>query len=154
MFERKIIISIYLEIWWKCWLVLLAIWLSPKVSFFVFNNNGKQTRDYLERLKVDAPIDNEFITIEALAYALFRPIIVISSLQEHKKQPIIHFNGNSEKPPFVIGAYKVQKQIIFLPFYVNRETCYDLRQHRNRFEIVAFHTRALPKTKRGHHIYV
>ena len=127
--------------------------LRMKLNDFVFNNNGKATREYLEQLLVDAPIDKDFIAIEALSYILFRPVIVISSLNEHKNNPIFHFNGNMEKPPIVVGAYACEQHTVFLPYYVNKATCYDLRQHKNRFEIVAFHTRALPKTKRGQHIF-
>ena len=126
--------------------------LRIKLNDFVFNNNAKNTRDYLDQLEKDAPPDPEMITIEGLAYGLFRPIIVLSSLVQHEKSPVIQFNSNMEKPPLVVGAYQCGKHVIFRPFYINRETCYDLRQHRNRFEIVAYHSRAMPQTKTGQHI--
>ena len=120
-----------------------------KLKDFEFKNDNLKTKQYLEDLKINAPIDSQFLAIESFSYALYRPVVVISSLPEHSKQPIFKFNFNIIKPPFIVGAYKKNDRIIFLPFFVNKETSYDLTQLKNKFQIVAFHSKGLPETKRG-----
>ena len=90
--------------------------LRMKLNDFIFNNNSSKTKQYLEQLLQSAQIDEEFICIEALSYAMLRPIVVLSSLSKHKLTPILQFNSDIEKPPFVVGAYERNKKIIFLPF--------------------------------------
>lgn len=120
-----------------------------KLKDFEFKNDAIKTKQYLENFKTNAPVDSNFLTIEALSYALFRPVVVISSLPEHSDQPIFKFNFNIIKPPFILGAYRKNDNIIFLPFFINKETSYDLTQLKDKFQIIAFHTKSLPETKRG-----
>ena len=120
-----------------------------KICDFIFNNDKHKTKEYINSLKNDGYLDSNFYCIEAFSYTIHRPVIVLSSLKENKNKPILTFNGNIVKPPFVVGAYKCNDKIIYLPYFVNRQNCYDLSQLKNQFQIIAYHCRALPQSTRG-----
>ena len=123
--------------------------LRLKLNDFIFDCDNQKTKQYLADLLIDAPLDKNLICIEGLAYGLNRHIIVLSSLSKHSFNPIIQFNSNINKPPFVVGAYDHENKTIFRPFFVDRQTCYDLSQHKNRFEIITYHSRSLPTSRQG-----
>ena len=123
--------------------------LRLKIKDFIFGNSSEKMKKFLTDFSAHAPVDNLFLAIEAFAYASHRPIIVISSLPKDKERPIITFNGNIVKPPFVVGVYIREGKTLFLPFFVNRQSCFDLSKLKNKFEIVAYHSRSLPQSTRG-----
>ena len=123
--------------------------LRLKVNDFLFNCDHHKTRQYLSELQGNAALDDNLICLEGLAYGLNRPMVIISSLPRHVEHPIIRLNSNLSKPPFVFGAYEGKNGIIYRPLYVDRQNCYDLSQHKDRFEIVAYHSRSLPRSKTG-----
>jgi hypothetical protein len=56
-------------------------------------------KDYLENFKRGrVGIDENFFLIEAFAIALYRPVILISTLKQHQENPILKFNNESTKP--------------------------------------------------------
>ena len=50
-------------------------------------------------------LDPEYYLAEALASALHRPFIFISTLDWHKSKPIFHMNKESDKPTLIFGIY-------------------------------------------------
>ncbi len=52
-------------------------------------------------------MDPDLYLAEALAMALHRPMIFLSSLERHKDKPIFSFNTESDKPPLIYGIYIV-----------------------------------------------
>ena len=126
--------------------------LRLKLNDFEFNNDLKRTKEFLNTFKTKGQVDSHFFLIEALSYALFRPFVIISSLDKHKDRKIFKFNFNIVKPPFIFGAYERNKKLIFLPFFVNKEAYFDLKQLRDKFEIIAYSSKSLPVTRRGRSI--
>ncbi|MFN9899454.1 MAG: hypothetical protein ACK55Z_11820, partial [bacterium] len=94
--------------------------LALKLRDFTFNNNYTQYRDYLEEFKKGKHnVDENFFLIEALALALYRPIILISTLAKHRSNPILKFNPESTKPPLIMAVHKKDNIIYFVPFFLN-----------------------------------
>ncbi len=119
--------------------------LQLKLRDFVLNNNKQRYNDFIDNFRtIHGPVDNLLIMIEALAHSLYRPFIVISSLQEHQDQPILKYNSRTEKPPFIYSLYRRSEHLIFLPMFIDRQSMYDLKQHANKLEIVAYHSKTLP----------
>ena len=110
--------------------------------------NKHEAKMFLEDFKSKGPPDKDLILIEALAFKLCRPIVILSSLPKDQENPIIRFNCQLEKPHFVFGLYENKGKMIFRPFYVNKNNYFDLKRFKDRFEIVAYHTRKLPVQKR------
>ena len=117
-----------------------------KLCDFVYNNDKLKYKEYIHnfRTSTQCPPDPLLYTVEAMAVAMFRPIIVISTLESHRDFPIRKFNTETTKPPFIFGLYQVGQHLIYRPYFIDRETYYNLAQHRGEFEIVAYHTRSLP----------
>ncbi|MFO0001239.1 MAG: hypothetical protein ACK559_08915, partial [bacterium] len=89
--------------------------LALKLRDFTFNNNYTQYRDYLEEFKKGQHnVDENFFLIEALALALYRPIILISTLAKHRSNPILKFNPESTKPPLIMAVHKKDNIIYFV----------------------------------------
>ena len=118
-----------------------------QIKDFICKSNNTAYYKFLDDLKIDGPPDPELYTIEALAFVLTRPIMIISSLAKHKDNPVLHYNYQLTKPPYILGLYERQNHLIFKPFYMDKDNIFDLKQFKNRFEIVCYHTRALPARK-------
>ena len=117
--------------------------LRLKLNSFVFDNNMERTKQFLHNFKTNGPIDNQFLLIEAFSYAMHRPVLVISSLEKHKDQPFIKFNFNITKPHWIVGAYAHNNRVLFLPYYIDKNNCFDLRQVKDRLEVVAYCTKTI-----------
>ena len=116
-----------------------------KLIDFIFNHDKEKYKRYIEDFRTEktAPDPNHII-IEAFSYTMHRPIWLISTLQQDKNNRIIKFNGNQAKPPFIYGIYHANDKIIYRPYFITKETVYDMKQHKNNLEIVAYHSRKLP----------
>ena len=121
--------------------------LHLQIKDFAFNNNYLDYKNFIEQLKTVGAPDKELYTVQALAVILTRPVMIISSLPVHKDKPILKYNYHLQKPPYIFGLYEKSEKYIYKPFYMDRENIYDLRQLRSRFEIIAYHCRALPARK-------
>ena len=83
-----------------------SIVLKHKILDREFNNDIRKYKDFThEFIYKQGPLDINFELISALALSLFRTIIVVSSLPEHAENPILKFNPNVEKPPYILGLY-------------------------------------------------
>ena len=99
----------------------------------------------------EGQIDDSFFMLNILANILNRPITVISTLPQHKGQEILKYVHHSNKPPFILGVYKRKNIFIFRPYYINRNSSFNLKEIANKFQIVSFHARAIsPNDARKH----
>ena len=118
--------------------------IKQKILQNQFNNNLNDyklfTNDFLHN---QGPLDNNLELLTALAMALYRTIIVVSSLDIHSKNPIIKFNPHVEKPPFILGLYKKANNLIFRPYFIDKNSDFDVKQL-EKFQIVHFWSKIIP----------
>ena len=69
--------------------------------------------------------------------------------------PIIKFNSKIDsKPSLIYGLYKEKSgNVIFQPYRQLTDASFDIQKSKNRFEIIAYHIRSLPKTKTTLHTF-
>jgi hypothetical protein len=98
--------------------------LNNKLKDFTFHLNYNNYNQFVEDFKAGkVGLDPEMYLAEALATALHRPMIFISSLDKHKSQPIFYVNYDMKSiPPLIYGIYERKGQTIFLPFFYNNKT--------------------------------
>ncbi len=118
-----------------------------KILDFQFHNDKPAYHKFLSDFTSGTTsVDDNFYLVDILANILNRPITVISTLPQHKGKEIMQFVHHSQKPPFVLGAYQKNKIIIFRPYYVNRNSSFDLKEIANKFHIVAYHAKTISKS--------
>ena len=83
-------------------------------------------------------MDPDLLLVQALVEYLFRPIVIISTLQRHGGNKIMKFNANSEKPPLVYGLCEKSGHEIFTPYFQNKNTEYDIDSLKDRIEIISY----------------
>jgi len=120
--------------------------LGLKLRNFVFNNNYHKYKSYLDEfIKGQHNVDRNFYLVEGLAKALYRPIIIISNLPEHKESPIIKLNHGLDKPPLIFGVHEIENQLVFLPFFHNRNIVFCLDEQYQRIEIIGYMAKTVPE---------
>ena len=118
--------------------------VNHKILDFQFHGDRYKYQEFLKNFQFNqGPIDDNFHLVEVLAKTLNRPITLISSLQVHKNKHIMKFVHHSQKPPFVLGVYQKNSYIIFRPYFVNRNTAFNLKEVANTFQIVSFWSKSI-----------
>ena len=113
--------------------------LNNKLKDFTFNLNYHKYITFVEEFKAGkVGLDPEMYLAEALASALHRPIIFLSSLPEHKDRPIIYINHDMKTPPLIYGIYEKKGHKIFLPFFFNNKTEFRLEKLKGLIQIIAY----------------
>mgnify|MGYP003335260423 FL=1 len=74
---------------------------------------------------------------------LFRSI---SSLEEHRENPIIKLNVKDDRPPLIFGLYEYQGKIIFTPFYINKNKEFNIDTLKNKIQIIAYLAKSVPNS--------
>ena len=111
-----------------------------------FENNKQKYEDFIHSfLHNQGSVDDKFYIIDLISDILHRPFILISTLPHHKGKEFFKFTQSSTKPPFVFGVYQKETQIIFRPYFVDKNSSFDLKELQNKFQIVAFWTKAISK---------
>ena len=120
--------------------------IKQKILQNQFNNNLENYKLFTNNfLFHQGPLDDNFELLAALAMSIFRTIIVISSLDIHAHNPILKFNPHVEKPPFILGLYKKSNFYIFRPYFIDKNSDFDLKQL-EKFQIVHFWSKIIPDT--------
>ena len=118
--------------------------IKQKILQNQFNNNLSDYKLFANNfLNNQGPLDDNLELLNALAMALYRTVIVVSSLDIHSKNPIIKFNPHVEKPPFILGLYKKSNILIFRPYFINKNSDFDVKQL-EKFQIVHFWSKIIP----------
>ena len=119
--------------------------LSYRLRDFIFNLRSREYNQYLEDfLHNQEQPDKDYIMIEALAHAMYRPIVIISTLKRHKERKCFTFNHQSTKPAFILGVYQVGDLEVFKPFRENKNVTFDLSKLKNKIEIIAYVSKSVP----------
>jgi dUTPase len=127
--------------------------LGIKIKDQSFNNYHGKYRQYLDEFETGKHnLDKDWLMAEALAKATHRCIIFISTLPEHKNNPIIKFNVESTKPPLILGVYLVENKFLFTPFYFNKNLEFNSANLRNKVQIIAYLAKSVPEAFRSRSI--
>ncbi len=120
--------------------------LNNKLKDFTFNLNYKNYQEFIDDfMQGKVGMDPDLYLAEALAMALHRPLIFLSSLERHKDKPIFSFNTESDKPPLIYGIYMRQGHEIFLPFFVNKNVEFRLDSLKGKVQIIAYVSKTIPE---------
>jgi len=120
--------------------------LNNKLRDFTFNLNFHEYKNFLiDFMNGKVGLDPELFIAEALAQALFRPMVFISSLERHQERRIFTFNHTSEKPPLIYGIYSRQGKEIYLPFFHNKNVEFRLDHLKVKIEIIAYIAKTVPE---------
>ena len=112
--------------------------------------NWNNYNDYLLAFKAGkAKLDNNFYLLKALAIYLQRPIIIISTLKRHKYKEIIHLNETSSRPPIVLGLLMRQGHEIYTPYFVNKNSEFNIGTLAGLINIVAYIAKTVPEALRS-----
>ena len=143
-----------LELRKACIKIIKSSELSLNISTFVFNNNRLDYKNFIEQLsQKGGMVDRKFYVFEAMIRALTRPGILISNLPEHSDQKIIYYNQQYSKPPIVLSVHLTCDNIlIFRPYMVDKQVSYNLQDDKRHIQVVAYHTRVMPPSKKTAHI--
>jgi len=120
--------------------------LNNKLKDFTFNLNFSTYQEFLNNFSEGkVGLDPDMFLAEALASALYRPMIFISSLQKHREKPIFSFNHESNKPPLIFGVYERQGHEIFTPFFLNKQAEFKLDSLKGKIQIIAYMAKTVPE---------
>ena len=124
--------------------------LNSQLKDFVFNMNWNNYNDFLLSFKAGkAGLDENFYLAKALAVYLLRPIIIISTLKRHNYKEIFHFNETAARPPIVLGLLMREGHEIFLPFFINKNSEFDISTLKGMVNIVAYVAKTIPVAMRS-----
>ena len=104
-----------------------------------FDQDQNKLKKFLQPIQNDIlPVDTHLHMVAFIAQLLSRPIHVISALPAHKNQQIYKFENNIQKPPIILGLHIKQDNLLFMPYYVNKQSSFQLSEIKDRFQIVTF----------------
>ena len=127
--------------------------LAIKLKDQSFNNNHSSYKVFLQEFESGKhQIDKDFLLVQALAKALHRCLIFISSLEEDHIQPLFKYNHESTKPPLIFGIYKNQGNIIFTPYFYNKNLEFNLDSLKGKIQIIAYLAKSVPEAYKSRSI--
>jgi hypothetical protein len=127
--------------------------LNNKLKDFTFNLDYQAYHEFLEKFgKGEVGMDPELFLADALASAIHRPMIFVSSLKRHAQRPIFQFNHTIDKPPLIYGIYERDGKEIFLPYFLNRNQEFRLDHLKGKIEVIAYLAKTVPEMLRSRSI--
>ena len=126
--------------------------ISLNYKSFVFKNISEY-HEFLKNFeKGEVNIDSHLYAVDALARFLSRHFIILNGVDVNTIQKY-EFNTNyHHKPKFIFSLEKIGENLIFRPYLENKTVNFNLANDSRRFEIISFHSRNLPKSKKAEHI--
>ena len=126
--------------------------ISLNYKSFVFKNLS----DYHEFLKNfekgEINVDLNLYAVDALARFLTRHFIILNGIDINRIQKFEFNTTYHHKPKFIFSLEKLGEKLIFRPYLENKTVDFNLANEKRRFEIISFHSRNLPKSKKSEHI--
>ena len=124
--------------------------LNSQLKDFVFDMNWNNYNDYLLAFKAGtAGLDKNFYLVKALATYLQRPVIIISTLKRHNYKGVFHFNETSSRPPLIYGLMERQGHEIYIPFFINKNSEFNISTLKGLLNIVAYIAKTVPEALRS-----
>jgi len=119
--------------------------LSIKLKDQQFNNNHSNYRTFLQEFeRGQHHPDPDFLLIRALAKSLHRCFIFLSTLEKDKEKPIFKINPESNKPPLIFGLHPYKNNIIFTPYFYNKNLEFNIDSLRGKIQIIAYLAKTVP----------
>jgi hypothetical protein len=75
---------------------------------------------------------------------MYRPIIILNSTAKSEEERIIKYNIESTKPPIILGVYEYQQQLIFTPYFYNKNLEFSIDSLKGKVEIIAYLAKSVP----------
>ena len=127
--------------------------LRQQMIDFSFNGDKEKFLNYVGNIaKGKIGYDKSLFIFETMATVLQRPITVVSSLKEHRDDPIKRYNHEKVKPMFYFLLLENENEIVARCAYLDKEECYRLEKHRGTMELVAYLSKTLPSAMKATHI--
>ena len=127
--------------------------IGNQLQTFEFNESKSAYSSYKsDILKGKLIIDKNYLIFEVLAFLLSRPIVVISSLDKDRQDPIRTYRSELQRSPFFFLIYKTEQCLVSKIAYLDREMAFDLSLHKGTFEICGYFSKKLPDSMQHIHI--
>ena len=112
---------------------------------FTFSMNYDKLNEFLSNFR-NGKIghDPNMYVLNALAQILYRPIIVISSLERHATKNVIHFHESANRPPIILGLYQVEDKEIFLPYFYSKNSEFKIETLKGKINIIGYAAKTVP----------
>ena len=111
--------------------------LRHKYIEFVFNKDKQAFLTFIKKLESgNIQVDAKQYIFEALAIAMYRPVVVITNIPDEKA--VTEHNADKTKPPFVFLLYHNNGTPTVRPAMVSSRSSYNLGNLRGMFEIVSY----------------
>ncbi len=81
-------------------------------------------------------IDEHPILAKALAQE--DPQTFLSTLEEHENSPFFTFNKESVRPPIIFGLYKVENELVFTPYFYDKNMEFSIESFKNTVQVIAY----------------
>jgi hypothetical protein len=112
---------------------------------FTFSMNYDKLNEFLSNFRSGkVGHDPNMYVIHALAQILYRPIIVISSLERHSTKNVIHFHESANRPPIILGLYQVDDKEIFLPYFYSKNSEFKIETLKGKINIIGYAAKTVP----------
>lgn len=117
-----------------------------KIKHFQFTHSNENYKAFLQEIeKTNSPLDKNNFMLETISSILKRKVIFLRCI---KNQISVETKGEDyTNPPFIIGIHKNNDDIsIFRPYFIDKNSEYDLKKFDNRLEIISFFSKSIPET--------
>ena len=127
--------------------------LRQQMLDFSFDRDKGAFQNFIQDLQSgNIAYDRGLFFFEALAKELQRPITIVSTLDEHRDQPVRTFNHEKRRPIFYFLLICNKHGVAVRPGYIDKDQCYNISQHRGSMEIIAYLSKSLPPALKSCHI--
>ena len=110
-----------------------------------FKGDIVKMKQYLAELKLgNLFIDINLQIIQAFSVVIMRTVTIINSTKLCNSKQLISFNLGKEKTPFFILLYHINDAYFTRPTILDKHSSYNLAKHAGSFEIILYHSKAIP----------
>jgi hypothetical protein len=121
--------------------------LAIKLKDLSFNNVHHMYKNFLSEFEEGLhQVDQNLLLVQALAQALHRCFIIVSTLKQHQDRRVFKFNQESIKPPLILGLYEIEGKLIFTPFFYNKNLEFNIDNLKDKVQIIAYLSKSVPES--------
>jgi hypothetical protein len=121
--------------------------LAIKLKDLSFNNVHHMYKKFLSEFEEGLhQVDQSLLLVQALAQALHRCFIIVSTLKQHQDRKVFKFNQESVKTPLILGLYEIEDKLIFTPFFYNKNLEFNIDNLKDKVQIIAYLSKSVPES--------